>query len=159
MIVPTLHCTRRAGMCGDTISNTQVVLAEINLQAIKKQLKHPFISFFFLSLVPCFKNTNCNNSLNLHTSTFEISYYNIMLFNNISTQISVVLILTLVMASDRYQRYRTGAFSLSSKIEQTKFKSCSQQEEEKEVPFSSYQKPNDMLLEKVKGIFIVLALS
>lgn len=101
MIVPTLHRMRRAGMCGDTISNPQVVLAEINLQAIKKQLKHPFISFFF-SLVPCFKNTNCNNSLNLHTSTFEISYYNIMLFNNISTQISVVLKLTLVMASDRY---------------------------------------------------------
>lgn len=99
-------------MCEDTISNTQVVLAEFNLQAIKKQLKHPFILFQF-SLVPCFKNTNCNNSLNLHTSTFEISYYNIMLFNNISTQISVVLILTLVMASDRYQRYRT--FSLSSK--------------------------------------------
>lgn len=89
-------------MCGDTISNTQVVLAEINLQAIKKQLKHHLFPFFFFSLVPCFKNTNCNNSLNLYTSTFEISYYNIMLFNNISTQISVVLILTLVMASDRY---------------------------------------------------------
>lgn len=47
MIVPTLHRTRRAGMCGDTISNTQVVLAEINLQAIKKQLKHHLFPFFF----------------------------------------------------------------------------------------------------------------